>query len=165
MLSKFVAIIFITLLAPGFSLAADDFDLLKEKIGDLRINLPEKVVTKSIPCRLTRGAIKYSHVDGQYHQTWKYSDCGISLDMASGKKGGSKSITSIELSYPGILQTKLGIRIGSTEQEVHKAYGRYMDKDSSRPGENFVAGSVFGGLMFSFKNGRVSGIFLGAAAE
>jgi hypothetical protein len=63
------------------------------------------------------------------------------------------------------VQTEKGIRIGSTEQEVNEAYGRFRNAEESKQGEVFVAGSVFGGLIFTFQQGRVSKIFIGAAAE
>lgn len=69
------------------------------------------------------------------------------------------------ITSPSTLQTQRGIRIGSTEQEVIKAYGRFQNAEDSKPGELLVAGSIFGGAMFNFHQGRVSGIFIGAAAE
>jgi hypothetical protein len=35
----------------------------------------------------------------------------------------------------------------------------------SIPDQTFIAGSIYGGLIFTFDQGRVSEIFLGAAAE
>jgi len=37
-------------------------------------------------------------------------------------------------------------------------------EDSARTG-SFVAGSIYGGIIFDFQKGKVSQIFLGAAAE
>ena len=85
--------------------------------------------------------------------------------MVAKKKGGLKSIESITITSPSILQTQRGIRIGSTEAEVIKAYGRFQNAEDSKQGELFVAGSIFGGVMFDFQQGRVSRIFIGAAAE
>ena len=103
--------------------------------------------------------------DGAYHQQWVYADCGITLGMVSEKKGARKSIESITVVSPSDLGTKSGIRIGSTEQEVMKAYASHWNKEDSSPSKTFVAGSVYGGLMFDFDAGKVSRIFVGAAAE
>ena len=46
-----------------------------------------------------------------------------------------------------------------------KAYGRDKNTEDSVPKETFVAGSLYGGLIFNFKNNRVTEIFLGASAE
>ena len=150
----------------GFSSSADDFSLLREEqIGQLRIGLSERAVNKAIHCPLKRGPVVLWDADRDYHQEWRYLRCGITLSMVSGTKWASKSIEAITIVYPSILSTKRGIRIGSTEQEVIKAYKHYWSRDDSMPSKNFVAGSVYGGLMFDFENDKVSRIFLGAAAE
>jgi len=150
----------------NLSFAADEFSLLREeRIGELRINLSEQEVKKKIHCSLKLGPEKLWGADGAYHQTWDYTGCGIRLGMVSEKKGAPKSIESITLVSPGNLSTKRGIRIGSTEQKVMDAYKPYWNKEDSKSFNIFVAGSVYGGLMFNFQNGKVSRIFLGAAAE
>lgn len=162
--------ILIPLLLVGFicnlSFAEDEFSLLREEqIGTLWIDLPEREVKKTIHCTLKRGPEKLWGADGAYHQKWEYAGCGITLGMVSEKKGALKSIESITLVSPGNLSTKRGIRIGSTEQEVMEAYRPNWNKEDSKAFGAFVAGSVYGGLMFNFQNGKVSRIFLGAAAE
>lgn len=155
---------------PGISddrllIAKDEFSLLKqEQIGNLRIGLSEAKVKQAIKCAVKREAEQFWGADGAYHQKWKYADCGIVLSMVSEQKGGSKSIESITLKNPSRLSTKRGIRIGSSEKAVMKAYKAEWDRESAKPGF-FVAGSVYGGLIFQFENGKVIQIFLGAAAE
>ena len=47
-----------------------------------------------------------------------------------------------------------------------KAYGQYRDPEPGMADKKaFVAGSIYDGMIFSFQNGRVIKIFLGAAAE
>ena len=58
-----------------------------------------------------------------------------------------------------------GIHIGSTIVEVTTAYGKVENKEESESGKTFVAGSIYGGVIFTFTDGKVSQIFLGAAAE
>lgn len=100
-----------------------------------------------------------------YHQKWVSFRCGISLDMASDIKGGAKSIASITAIGPSTLRTQRNIQIGSTRQEVMKAYRHEWDKENSMPSGSFIAGSIYGGLIFNFENNKVNRIFLGAAAE
>ena len=66
---------------------------------------------------------------------------------------------------PSTLKTLRGIGIGSAEKDVTSAYGELRDDEMSVAGESFVAGSVYGGVIFDFRDGKVSRIFLGAAAE
>jgi len=88
--------------------------------------------------------------------------------MSSGHKKGRKGIAGITITSPSTLQTKRGIYIGSTEQEVVEAYAGTQEEEDRlfrKKGEEFVAGSIYGGMIFIFADGRVSQIFLGAAAE
>lgn len=148
------------------SLAARDHDpLAEERIGTLSIGLSETDLKKSINCPLKRGKDILWGADGAYHQTWKCADCGLEIGMVSEKRGATKMIESLTITAPSTLTTKRGIRIGSTEQEVRKAYRREWNKEDSTNNGNFVAGSIYGGIIFQFRDGMVCQIFLGAAAE
>jgi hypothetical protein len=147
------------------AIAKDEFSLLKnERIGNLRIGLSAAKVKQTIDCQPKREPEQFWGADGAYHQKWKYANCGITLGMVSAQKGATKSIESITIFHPSRLSTKRGIRIGSTETAVMQAYQAEGDLASSKSG-TFVAGSVYGGIIFQFQNGKVSRIFLGAAAE
>jgi hypothetical protein len=144
---------------------ADQFTLLhQERIGDLRIGLSENELNNTIKCPLKLGPEQLWGADGAHHQQWNYAGCGIALGMVSKKNGATKSIESIAVTSPSTLTTKQGIGIGSTAQEVMNAYNHHWNNEESNS-ERFVAGSIYGGLIFNFKNGRVIRIFLGAAAE
>ncbi len=152
--------------ADRLALVKDEFILLKtERIGKLQIGLSEQKVKQKINCALNREPEKLWGADGAYHQKWKYVDCGITLGMVSAKKGASKSIESITLNNPSRLSTKRNIQIGSDKKAVMKAYQAEWNREESNRSDYFVAGSVYGGLIFQFQNGKVSEIFLGAAAE
>ncbi len=85
--------------------------------------------------------------------------------MAASSKRGPKVVTSIVVASPSTLTTSKGIQIGSTEEEVLTAYAPFLDRGASRRGKTVVAGSIYGGLIISIADGKVSEIFLGAAAE
>ncbi|MBF0552437.1 MAG: hypothetical protein HQK60_18140 [Deltaproteobacteria bacterium] len=142
------------------------FNTRGERIGGLRLGLPEKDVNRNIPCRLKKGKEVYEAATGEYVQTWKYAECGVVLKMSSDRRRGAKVIASILVSSRSKLVTGTGIHIGSTEGEVIRVYGRYGDQDGNTvKGRRFVAGSIYDGMVFDFKGGRVIGIFLGAGAE
>ena len=136
-----------------------------EKIGEFSTGLSEKILKKKLACDFKRGKEELWGADGLYHQTWDCAAAGISFEMSSGRKGGSKIIDRITIKTPSKLKTKRGIQIGSSEQQVIKAYNDVKDVQVTVPKESFVAGSVYGGLFFDFKNGKVSSIMLGAGAE
>ena len=165
MLQKCLAALVMVGLIASAAFAAEEFDWTKESVGKLRPDLSEKEVTQIIPGKPTRGPEELWGADGAYHQEWKYPEHGITLGMVSKKKGGPQSIWSITITSPSKLHTQRGIGIGSTEAEVNKAYGRFRNAGDSRPGELLVAGSIFGGVMFDFHQGKVSQLFIGAGAE
>jgi hypothetical protein len=165
MLRKCLALMVIIGLIVGGAIAAEEFPYGKEQIGKLHLGLSEREVEQIISGKPTRGPEELWGADGEYHQEWQYTAGGIALGMVSRQKGGPQFIWSITLTSPSTLQTQRGIRIGSTEAEVVKAYGRFRNAEDSKPGELLVAGSIFGGVMFDFQQGRVHRIFIGAAAE
>ncbi len=144
----------------------NEFNTSAEQIGGLRLGLSEKDVYSANPCKPKKTKEILEGATGEYIQTWKFPDCGLELKMSTERKGGEKVVSSISITGPSKLVTNRGIHIGSSEGEVMEAYGRYRDQEGfSEKGKNFVAGSVFDGMIFDFKDGRVVQIFLGAAAE
>jgi hypothetical protein len=66
--------------------------------------------------------------------------------------------------FIGGFRTSKGISIGSSYQEVEQAYKDYMNPEFSNR-ESIVAGSIYGGVVFSFEKGKVKSVFVGAASE
>jgi len=142
------------------------FDTNREQIGGLRLGLAGKELDGKISCSPKMGKEILEGATGEYVQTWKYPECGVELKMSSGRKGAVKTVASITVTSPSDLATGKGLHLGSTESEVVSAYGRYRDHDGfTKKGIKFVAGSVYDGMIFDFKDGKVVKIFLGAAAE
>jgi hypothetical protein len=83
--------------------------------------------------------------------------------QVSGKR--KLTVDSVTVKAPCKLASKRGIRIGSPEAAARGAYDKDQDPDSEKCADTFVAGSIYGGLVFSFKKGKVSEMFLGASAE
>ena len=165
MLKKWWACMLVLVLLGSAAWAGNDFSYDQERLGKLQLGLGEKEVKQIISGKPQLGREELWGADGQYHQEWRYPAAGITLGMASEKKGGPKSVFSITITSPSTLQTQRGIGIGSTEAEVATAYGAFRNAEDSKPGEVLVAGSIFGGAMFHLQQGKVSRIFIGAAAE
>lgn len=146
--------------------AADEFALLKEeRIGPLRVDQPAAEAERLITCPVQRGPVELWGADGDSHQAWTAPACGLTLDLSAAESAGPQTLAAITLTRPSAWKTARGIGIGSTEAEVMTAYGRDHNAEESQAGNLFVAGSVYGGLLFTFEGGRVTQIFLGAAAE
>ncbi len=140
--------------------------LRTESLGGLRLELPEKDVVKLLGPPAKRGALVLQEADGNYVQHWHYPAKGIDLLMSAGaKKSGAKTVANITASAPCTFATRKGIKIGDAESAARKAYAAHADPESGSEPGIFVVGSVYGGIIFNFKDRKVSKIFFGAAAE
>lgn len=144
----------------------DDFRFMQtESIGALRIGLSRNHVLRTVGSNPTAGPIELWDADGNYHQQLKFPAQGIKVYLVSHSQSAAQSVESICVTAPCTLATKRGIRIGSSERDVVNSYKSHQNKEESEPGFTFVAGTTYGGLIFQFKDGRVSQIFLGPASE
>ncbi|OYW71900.1 MAG: hypothetical protein B7Z37_26495 [Verrucomicrobia bacterium 12-59-8] len=135
-----------------------------ERLGKLRYEMKAKEVVELCGKAASKGAVELWEAVGLHMQEWKYSALGLELQMSAEKKGGEQSVFMISATQPCKLATTRGIQIGSTEKEVVKAYGE-LKGEETEPGKTFVAGSMVGGVIFTFEDGKVVEIFIGAAAE
>ncbi len=148
------------------NLESDPFALMREEsLGKLKLDLSAQQVIQLLGNPRQKGGVEFWVGDAIYHQYWYYPNQGITLSMASETEKGQQNIAFIKLVSPSTLPTKRGITIGSSIEEVSLAYAKEKDQEMSIPDQTFVAGSIYGGLIFTFDNGRVIEIFLGAAAE
>lgn len=153
----------------GSDSAAAPFDLLgNESLGQLRLGLSEHQMRAIVPGEPQKGEDVLWAATDEYGQEWHYPAQGITLQMMSATPGGEKAIGSITITAPSTLKSRRGIAIGSSQADVLQAYGELRAPDAEgfgQPGKIFVAGSIFGGMIFTFSDDKVSEIFLGAAAE
>lgn len=114
----------------------------------------------------TKGAISFSEATGAFVQEWVYAGAGLVIGMQSADTSKvSMSVESFSMRGPSTYQTNQKVGIGSPESEVWERYRGIIDSSKSTPGSKLVAGSVYQGTLFIFKNGVVESIFIGAQAE
>ncbi len=141
------------------------FQLMKmELLGKLRFEMKASEVVKAYGKATTRGKMENWEGVGLYVQQWDYPELGVELQMAAEKKDGVQTVYMIKATKRCKLSTTHGIKIGSTEKEVVKAYGK-LRGDESEAGKTFIAGSTVGGVIFGMEEGKVDSIFIGAASE
>lgn len=162
LVTALTALLLAALSTPGFA----QFDIMNsEHFGPLRLGLSQAAVVAQFGKPASKSKEVFEAATGDYVENWSYPSRGLSLHMAGAKKGGAKTVSGITLKAPCKLASARGIRIGSTDNDVRKAYAKKeLDKDFTRPGF-IVAGSIYGGIMFTITGGRVTSIFLGAGAE
>lgn len=136
-----------------------------DSLGSLKLGQSAEAVTKVLGKPASKGKEVHWEAIGEWVQEWHFPKQGLTLAMNSEKKGGPKTILNVTAEAPCKLATARGIQIGSTEAEVAKAYRAVQNKEESEPGKLFVAGSVYGGVLFHLEAGKVIQIFIGAAAE
>jgi len=144
----------------------DEFQLMKsEGLGALKVGIQQTAALKILGSPSKSGKLEEWDADGMFHQQLEFKSAGVILNLASKSKGSAQTVASITAVAPCRLATAAGIRLGSTEPEVIKAYRRHYNKEDSTPGSLVVAGSIYGGVTFEIKAGKVSQIFIGASAE
>ena len=143
--------------------AEDDF-LAKESLGKIKLNQGAEAVAQALGKPEFKGEDMLQGADGTWVQEWSYPAQGLRLVMASGEKGGAKTVSSITAKGDCPFATARGIRLGSASADVQKAYADVRSQEGASD-EEFVAGSIYGGVIFTLNEGKVTRIFFGAAAE
>jgi len=136
-----------------------------DSLGTLKLGQSAADVTKVLGKPASKGKDVEWEAIGEWVQEWHFPKQGLTLAMNSAKKGGAKTILSITAESPCSLATSREIKIGSSEVAVAKTYRDVLNKEEGEPGKLLVAGSIYGGVMFHLKEGKVTQIFIGAAAE
>lgn len=139
--------------------------LATERLGELAVGMDAVRVAELLGEPKTRGEPMMSEADALFHGIWRFPAQGITLDMVADTADGEQAIASARCGLSCKLATQREIGIGATYEEVAEAYSDVQDEEGSEAPFNFVAGSLYGGLVFSFEEGKVIQIFLGAAAE
>ena len=142
--------------------------LAGESLGGIKIDLGEKKLVDLLGQPKTKGKLQFQEAIGEYYQTWRYPAKGLEVTMSSGGSDkGAKKVALFTASSGCSLSTTKGIKVGSSESDARKAYAAFEDKEDASAIEknSFVAGSIYGGIIFTFKDKKVSSIFFGAAAE
>ena len=154
-------------IAPSLAAEKDPFALMKaEQIGAMKLDQPVAQLKLPAGCgRPQKDSEQLWGADGAYHQNWKYAACGLTLGLVREKTSDPQRVFSLTLAAPSRLKTARGMGIGSPAEAVIKAYAQDYNPQESQKGQTLVVGSIYGGLIFTLKQGKVSEIFWGAAAE
>lgn len=134
-----------------------------ETIGQIRLGMSEKAVKDMLGKPSKETALVEWGADGLKHKQILYLTKGVELGIVKDK---GLQVESITIKRPCSLKTSRGIGIGNSEAEILNAYRSEIDPSENEAGaESIVAGTVYGGVIFKMRNGKVSEIFVGASAE
>lgn len=139
------------------------FELMEnEALNKLKLGLTTEQVEKILGPTTDVSIEEMWDADGEIHQTFYYKNKGVELDMIGNK--GNKQINSITIIDPCDFKTTRDIGVGSSLSDLEKTYSVFYNKDFSNK-ETFVAGSIYGGIIFGLENDKVVSIFIGASAD
>lgn len=147
------------------ALHAEDKPFEGDTLGKLALGQKAEEVTKLLGKPESKGVNTHWEAIGEWVQELHYPAQGLDIKVSSEAKAGPQKVLMISATAPSTLATGRGIKIGSTEAEVKKAYKDVLNVEESEAGKSLVAGSVYGGVIFTLTKGKVSEIFIGAAAE
>ena len=93
---------------------------------------------------------------------YRYAKKGLVLTIAQDEGQSRKYLLRVNVSAPATAKTNLGIGIGSTRDQVKKAYGK---PDVENPESWTYRDSDCEGLIVGFQNDHVTSLFLGPFCE
>lgn len=134
-----------------------------ERFGGLKLGMEIAKIKDLLQLPNKKSKLELWAADGEYHQDWTYSKQGIVLDV-KGQKESAQIVNMITIEEPCALKSSKQIGIGSSKNEVELAYKEFINPSISTP-TTIVAGTEFGGIVFTLENNKVKSIFIGASAE
>lgn len=135
-----------------------------QKLGDLELRLESSQLLPILGKPAGQGKAVVEGSTGLTVKDLKYPKHGLVVTLAREKKATVWRVERFLVKAPCAWKTPQAIGIGSSEQDVRKVYGQLLDSDSQTP-EQLVVGTVYDGVIFHLKKGKVDSIFVGAAAE
>jgi hypothetical protein len=142
-----------------------ELDYSKEMVGELHVGMTAAEVEAVLGRTPKQTKLAEEPATGDFVQVWKYDVLGVDLTMAaSNRKGDDKRLSAIDVAATSKLALPWGLAMGSTRADLEKVYGSHFDPDFTDETQ-FVAGSIYGGVVYKLADGKVSGVFVGASAE
>jgi hypothetical protein len=136
-----------------------------QRVGPIRTGMNAADLIKLLGPAKLKSKPAIWEATGMMMMDWRYPDKGltVSLGRRAVEREGELNVEDFTVSAPSAWKTPQGIGLGSTAEQVRKSYAGKIDKGSGS--QQIVVGSVYGGLIFRLKNGKVYEIFVGSAAE
>ena len=145
-------------------------DPTSESIGGIGIGDSAAAVETAFGAPTTKGEVVEWEATGDRTSTWTWDGKGLKLEMA--ETPGGPAVHQLSVAAPSTFTTSRGVGIGTPFAEVDKIYGEFrgQGRQEGEPErwtaeDGIIVGSVYGGTFFTFVDGKVSSIFVGAGAE
>jgi hypothetical protein len=151
--------------APALAEATD------ESIGGIARGMTAAAVVQLLGAPSEKGEITELGATGEFVANWSWKATGVLLTLTAATPAGAQTVGAITIWAPCALKTSRGVGIGTSRAEVERRYhaflgtGRQDGEPDMTSAESLIIGSIYGGTFFSFVDGKVSQIFVGAGAE
>lgn len=140
------------------------FSAATEKVGPLKLGMTGAQVQAAFGKPHSQGAWIDEAATGLQVQEWRYPARGVFVTVSREDASGTPTVERFRVTRPCGHATSKGIKVGDGAAKVKAAYGKQVSAEDSSA-RSLVVGSVYDGVIFSLKDGKVSEIFVGAAAE
>jgi hypothetical protein len=134
-----------------------------ETIGELKYGQSEKKVISVLGEPDEKLKAEFWDGDGSYHRTWKYKTSDVELDF-SGNDSLNMNLNSIRINENCSFKTSRNIGIGASYAEVYAAY-KNEATGNNEDATFLIAGSIYGGVIFTFQDKKLISVFVGSSAE
>jgi hypothetical protein len=135
-----------------------------QKVGNLKLGLDSSQLASLLGAPSKQSKQVEEAATGLTVRDQSYTKQGLVVTLSREAKATVWRVERFTVSAPCPWKTPQGIGIGSSDQDVRKAYSQLLDKEGQSPTQ-LVVGSIYDGVIFRLKNGKVESIFVGAAAE
>ena len=135
-----------------------------QKVGHLQLQLESAQLAPFLGQPSSQSKPVEEAATGLTVKAQTYAKQGVMVTLSREKKATVWRVERFTVKAPCSWKTPQGIGIGSSDQEVRKAYSQLLESDG-QSSQQLVVGSIYDGVIFYLKKGKVESIFVGAAAE
>ncbi|MBT9582977.1 hypothetical protein IV102_06485 [bacterium] len=135
-----------------------------QQVGPIRLGLAESKLGPLLGKWTSETKPHMEMATGMTVKVRSYNKQGLKMTLAQDGPKSPWLVARFTALAPCNWKTPQGIGIGTTAEQVRTAYQPLLDKEMTSA-EQIVVGTVYDGVIFSIKQGKVSSIFVGAAAE
>jgi len=135
-----------------------------QQVGPLKLRMTETQLTPLLGKPASESKPVLEGATGLTIKTRKYPKQGVILTLS--REGARKPwlLERFRVESPSVWKTPQGIGLGAGEEQIRTTYHSLIDSESTSP-QQVVVGTVYDGVIFQLNKGKVSSIFVGAAAE
>lgn len=134
-----------------------------ESLGGVKPGMEAKEVEKLVGKASKKGKAVAEEATGETVATWEWKKAGLRVTFSDAKK--KPVARMISLGAGAKLKTQKGVGIGSTLEELDAAYSEVRRPPDGEDQTQFIVGTMYLGMSFELKDGKVVAVYWGALAE